>query len=246
MTVDCQLCRTSLSARMDGEAEAAPSHQVDAHLRRCASCREWQASASALTRPLRVGLVRPTPDLTDAILARAPRPERRLTTLRFALGATALAQLLLSIAQVLGLGEHMSMHAEQAMTSHLFNESTAWNVALGLGMLWAAIRVRTVAGMLPVLGVFVAVLAAFSTHDLITGSAPISRVASHGFLAVGFVLLLAMHREIRNRRDPSPGTSDAAPSNQNDITASTQENSTGRTDDPGNPPLRPTAHHRAA
>ncbi|GAA2813228.1 zf-HC2 domain-containing protein [Saccharopolyspora taberi] len=184
--MDCESCRISVSARLDSEPGAAPAEQVEAHLSRCAACRAWQAEATALTRSLRVRPAVATPDLVDVVLDRFPR---RLPVLRRSLGAVAVAQLLLGLAQMLGFGTH----GHHEMSAHLFNESTAWNVAVGAGLLWAAIRTRAVAGMLPVLGVFLLVLTGFSLYDLITGVVTLDRVASHGLMLIGLGLLCAVH-----------------------------------------------------
>ena len=236
--MDCERCRISISARLDGEAEAAPAADVDAHLDQCARCRAYQADAGLLTRNLRVRLVTDTPDLVGPVLARAERPDRRRTALRSALALVAVAQILLGTFQLLGLsGAHG--HAHGGMAAHLFNESAAWNLAIGVGMLWAAWRDRTAGGVLPVLGAFVAVLAGFSVHDLIAGTATLARVGSHALLLAGLGLLVAVHRRHRGDGDPAP--------------AQTGGDGWSRIG-PGEPPevaedgphLRPTAHHRAA
>ncbi len=69
---------------------------------------------------------------------------------------------------------HVAHGGGPTAAGHLFNESTAWNLALGVGMLWAAFRPRATAGLVPMLAIFVVVLAAYSTHDLLTGAAPVS------------------------------------------------------------------------
>jgi len=224
---------------LDGEPAGAPAAEVDAHLEQCPACRAYQAEAAGLTRALRVRPVTATPDLVDAVLARAERRDRVRPALRGALALTAVLQIMLALSQLLGLtAGHGHLHHE-GMAEHLFNESTAWNLALGVGMLWAAWRDRTAGGVLPVLGAFVAVLAGFSVHDLVVGAATAGRVVSHVLLLVGLGLLAAVHRH--NHR----GGGGSSPAR-------------GRDDDgfrtgPGEPPefgeddhLRPTAHHKAA
>jgi predicted anti-sigma-YlaC factor YlaD len=123
---------------------------------------------------------------------------------RMGLAGVAIAQLSLGLAQVFGVGAGHAVpaHGEQVPT-HLFNESTAWNLALGLGMLWTALRPVATSGMLPVTAVFVAVLVPFSVNDLVSGAAPLSRITSHGFLVLGLALLAVVHR---TRRAPEGGT----------------------------------------
>lgn len=196
--MDCERCRTAVSARLDGEPEDAPTAATDAHLEQCASCRAWQAEASALTRRLRVRPAATTPDLVSVVMSAAPdpAPPRRRRVLRTALGAVAAAQLGLGLAQ----GLLPALHGHGIAHGHLFNESTAWNLAMAAGLLWVAARDRPAGGMLPVLSVFLVVLAGFSVHDLSSGAVTVGRVASHGLLALGLGLLYATERTRDGRR----------------------------------------------
>ncbi|MDX3658979.1 zf-HC2 domain-containing protein [Streptomyces sp. ID05-26A] len=202
--VDCSTCREALSARLDGEDEGVPAAEVDAHLKTCADCREWQETATALNRTLRVRAATPVPDLAATILDAAPPivpPAPRGWLVRTLLGAVAVAQLTLGLAQVLGTGSAThGGHVSGLDSSHLFNESTAWNLALGLGLLWTALRPAATAGMLPVTAAFVAVLIPYSASDLIDGTATAGRVLSHSLLLAALALLALTHF-----RDRGPG-----------------------------------------
>ncbi|MCP2098865.1 hypothetical protein [Actinosynnema sp. NPDC000082] len=183
-----------------------PSVWVDAHLEGCSACRGWQAGALALTRAVRVRPAAPTPDLVAAVLADAPA--RRVAVLpRVALAGTGLVQLWLALAQLLtGAtgGPHGGHGAASGLSDHLFNEGTAWNLALGAGLLVAAVDSRRAAGLLPTLAGFVPLLLAFSAHDLLEGSATAERVVSHLPLVVGLALLVVVARAHRER--PAPNT----------------------------------------
>lgn len=239
--MDCERCRISISARLDGEAEAAPAADVDAHLDQCARCRAYQADAGLLTRNLRVRLVTDTPDLVGPVLARAERPDRRRTALRSALALVAVAQILLGTFQLLGLsGAHG--HAHGGMAAHLFNESTAWNLALGIGLLISAARPRVSSGLLPVLAAFLVVLTGFSASDLLHGAVPVARLASHGFLVLGLVLLLL----VRDDRRPAP-TARSGPEPTPDDGTDPLPSTVDITAEGGaSPGLRPVNHRRAA
>ncbi|MGW4215276.1 zf-HC2 domain-containing protein [Lentzea sp. NPDC004789] len=195
--MECYICREALSARLDGEAEGVPADQVDAHLESCASCRKWHDNAAALTRTLRVRPATPVPDLTASILGSAPPvtpPVPRGWLPRGLLVGVAVAQLTLGVAQVLGVGTSAhSGHTAGVDSSHLFNESTAWNLALGLGLLWTALRPAATSGTLPVTAAFVAVLIPYSASDLLSGTATATRVLSHSLLLIGLVLLVLVH-----------------------------------------------------
>lgn len=205
--VECETCREALSARLDGEQEPVPAEQTDAHLHDCAGCRAWQRDTVALTRILRVRPAVATPDLTERILDAAPTPNPRGWWPRVALAGVALAQLTLGLAQTLGVGTGMPTPAASPgdMSAHLLDESTAWNLALGLAMLWVALRARAAGGLLPVFGGFLAILTAFSVHDLMVGDATADRVASHGLLLVGFALVWLVHRSTNPGAPRSPG-----------------------------------------
>ncbi|GHH27899.1 zf-HC2 domain-containing protein [Lentzea cavernae] len=223
VNVDCSTCREALSARLDGEDEGVPAAEVDAHLETCADCQEWQETATTLNRTLRVRAATPVPDLTAAILDAAPPiipPAPRGWLPRTVLGGVAIAQLTLGLAQVLGTGS--SAHGDHATgvdSSHLFNESTAWNLALGLGLLWTALRPAATAGMLPVTAAFVAVLIPYSASDLLNGTATAGRVLSHSLLLAALALLALTHF-----RDRGPGGRTTS-SSDSDTTEDSSESS---------------------
>lgn len=211
--MDCKTYREALSARLDGEQGPVSDEALDRHLEECAACRSWQQCAGELSRTLRVRSVQPTPDLTDAVLrAAAPLRDRFLLRRwpRVLLGLVALCQLALGIVEVFGVGL-MTMGHDMggSMSQHLFNESTSWNLALGVGMLWAAWRTRASAGLITPMSVFLVVLTGFSVHDLINGDVSISRLISHGLLVAGLVLLLLVERD-RRRWQPGPQSAQTA------------------------------------
>ncbi|MEU5692350.1 zf-HC2 domain-containing protein [Actinosynnema sp. NPDC020468] len=222
--MDCETCREALSARLDAESEPVPAADTDAHLEGCPSCRAWQDSAAALTRSLRLRPATATPDLVDAVLAAAPPPPRRRTGWypRLGLGAVGVAQVTLGLGQLFGSStspDATSGHGlHGASSGHLFNESTAWNLALGLGLLWAALWPRGTSGLLPVTAAFVAVLTPYSVGDLVSGQATVQRVTSHAILLLGLALLITVHR---GRRDPD-GHRAPAPTPTVDLTSTTE------------------------
>ncbi|ANZ42552.1 hypothetical protein BBK82_07230 [Lentzea guizhouensis] len=245
--MECSTYREALSARLDGEDEGVPTGQVDTHLETCVSCQEWHETATALTRTLRVRPATPVPDLTAAILDAAPPitpPTPQGWLPRTLLGGVAIAQLTLGLAQVLGTGTSAhGAHTTGVDSSHLFNESTAWNLALGLGLLWTALGPTATAGMLPVTAAFVAVLIPYSTNDLINGTATAGRVLSHSLLLAGLALLALVH--FRDR-DPG-GRTPVRDSDSTDTTGSSD--SPQQADQPSTHRrvrLRPVSRRRAA
>lgn len=246
--VDCLTCREAISARLDGETEPVPAEHTDEHLAACAACRAWQTRVTATARTLRVRRAPDVPDLADAILATAvPPSSTRGWWARIALIAVATAQLSLALGQILGVGAHTTEHVPVA--GHLFNESTAWNLALGIGLLWAAFRTRVTSGLIPVLSGFVLLLGIYSAQDLVNGTVPAARVLGHGLLLVGLGLLIVLNRRY-NDPTPQPGTA-ADDDLRDDLPAGATP------EDPAEPGqatgtsrrhrhLRPAGRHRAA
>ena len=244
--MECATCREALSARIDGEAEPVPAALVDEHVRACASCRAWRDRAADLSRSLRVRAAVPAPDLSRAILDNAPT-RTRVRWPRCALGGIAVAQLGLAVAQLFGVVPTVAHlhHEAESVARHLFNEGTAWNLALGVGLLWAAFRPRAASGQIPVLGGFLLVLVAYSTHDLITGAAPVTRVAGHGILVAGLILLIIVNRRFGWRPGKVRSAGAGAGVGASDAPAEPVPPAPGR-DRSGRRPLRPAGRHRAA
>lgn len=226
---------------MDGETEPVPPEATDEHLHGCADCRTWHERAAELSRALRVREAIAVPDLSALILENAPIPvSTRGWWPRLALGGVAVAQLALALAQVFGVGSTVA----HGGGGHLFNESTAWNLALGVGLFWAVFQRRAVAGLIPVLSGFIAMLLVYSAYDLVTGVVPVSRVVGHGLLLAGLVLLVVIHRR---HGDPAPRDGANSDFDTTYGTESSPESPASPESRPGHrPPLRPAGHHRAA
>ncbi|WP_143021323.1 hypothetical protein [Prauserella marina] len=193
---------------------------MDRHLGCCVSCRLWWEQAGRLHRGMRLASAPSVPDLTDRIVAAAPLPRRDRWGLRLALTVVALLQASLGFAQLLGVD---ATHAEHAVAAtHLGNESAAWNLAIGIGLLWAALRPTSAGGLLPALTGFAVVLAVVSASDLFGGLVTGARVVSHGIMLAGVVLLFFVHRQHKTN-DPSP-VADAEPAWPNPEPASPRDN----------------------
>lgn len=209
--VDCAAHREVLSADLDGEADSLDLEAATAHEQSCAGCAQWYREVSTMSRSLRMGSAVGGPDLTASVLEAAaeaglltePAPERhhrnRLTLWRVALALVALGQLCIGLSQLLGMGTHSHGGADGG--GHLFNESTAWNLALGIGFAAAAAWPRTARGLTPAACAFLLVLFSFSVADLVAGTTTATRVASHALVLVGTVLLFLVDRAARH----SPG-----------------------------------------
>ncbi|MDG4785024.1 zf-HC2 domain-containing protein [Micromonospora sp. WMMD1102] len=193
----CEQFRELLSACLDGEDSLAERAATDIHLAECSACRRWYEAAARITRLARTGPARTNVRVDDMVLDAAPGPAgaRLVTVLRLLLGTLGIAQFLLGAAQIGGSTVAHRLHSASADAGgHLWHESAAWNVAIGAGFAWIALRRTRPAGIVPMLTVFVGVLSLLTTNDLIAGRVDLARVLSHGIVAAGYVVILVMSR----------------------------------------------------
>jgi hypothetical protein len=92
----CSTARVEISARIDGECDAATIQAVDAHLATCEECRQHEAALRGVRRTLRLQVAGEVPDLTTAIVQRlsseaARRPHREAWTTRIRVASIAAA-----------------------------------------------------------------------------------------------------------------------------------------------------------
>ena len=201
--VDCVTCREAISARLDGEADPSDLLLIDGHLPTCPECQAWEAEAARLSRSIRVRPAVPTPDLTAAILSLAAAEKSKTSrssrpVWRGLLALIGLAQFTLGMAQLIGVAH--TAHGDGG--AHLFNESTAWNIALGIGFAAAAVWSRLAAGLLPTLAVFAAVLTAVSVGDVLNGQVDAARLESHVLVLLGLAVLFIVHRQHERENGP--------------------------------------------
>jgi predicted anti-sigma-YlaC factor YlaD len=145
--------------------------------------------------------------------AATTRPGRRrlVGLLRGVLGLLGLVQLLLGLVQVTGFTTGHLHAGFGADPDHLWHESAAWNVAIGAGFSWIALRRSRPNGLMPTLTAFVLVLALLSVNDVIAGRVDGSRLASHGFLLAGYLILLALSGRRLDPGEPPVGRRDDRP-----------------------------------
>lgn len=218
--MDCAIARESLSARIDGEREPVPAERVDEHLAGCTDCCAWYAAAAESARRLSVRSAVRTPDLTANILAAAgavaPRSRwqraRRWVLQDHPLRAAVLVlgglQILLGVGQLLGMTFAMTGHAHGDMdtTAHLFNETTAWSIAVGIGLIVVGLRPSATTGIFPLLATFVGILLVFVAVDGVAGNVTLSRASSHLVVLVAVAVVGAIHLRYRDRPEPPTGS----------------------------------------
>jgi predicted anti-sigma-YlaC factor YlaD len=203
----CERWREMLSAQLDGEDDPAERGLVDDHLAGCVDCREWLDRAATVNRLTRTGPARSVPDLSMTIMAaldasgatargvRAGWRSRLTGALYLALAVIGAVQLILGLDQVGGgsAGEHAHLGAG-ATPGHLWHESAAWNVAIGAGYLFIALRRGRPVGLLPMLTAFVGMLLLLSLGDLTAGRVDPTRLVSHGFVLLGYLLVVVLSK----------------------------------------------------
>ncbi|MBO0855466.1 MAG: zf-HC2 domain-containing protein [Nocardia sp.] len=243
----CETVREALSARIDGEREPILADTTDRHLSACPACQDWYRRAEALRRATILQTAPQVPDLTGAIMAQLPQ-RRKVDYVRIALGIVAVAQTALALTQLFGAdtgaGQGMSMMGQGFMMGHMSHESAAWNVAIGIGLVWVTLRTRAAAGQLPLLTVFVGVLTVMSVLDVVRGEVTAERLVTHIPVVLGLALLYLVSRRHRDDDHPQHTASVTPPRDylETDDTAPAATDEQVRTFRH----RRPASHHRAA
>ena len=190
----CDRFREAASARIDGEPIGLSASALEHHLATCVDCARWLDAATRLTRQARLSSA-DVPDLADRILDGAVLPARRMLRVRrwtrIALAAIGIAQIGVALPSLFGASIDM------AMSTHAAHETAAWNVALGAAFLATAVRPRRAAGVLPVLAVFVGVLAVLSVRDVVSDAVAVGRLATHAGIVAGLALVYLLDRAER-------------------------------------------------
>lgn len=204
--VGCEDFRESLSARLDGEDDPAERAATDAHLAGCVACERWFEAAATVTRLARTSLVTHQVQVSDEVLAAAPGPRRHrlVGALRIGLGVLGVVQFLLGAAQIAGFAVAAHLHTGTD-PDHLWHESAAWNVAVGAGFAWIALRRSRASGIIPTLTAFVAALTLLTASDLMAGRVDVDRVLSHAFVVAGYAIVLVLSRSSREPGEPPTG-----------------------------------------
>jgi predicted anti-sigma-YlaC factor YlaD len=207
--MDCHAYREAISARIDGETHDLEARALDSHLATCAGCAAWADAAIAVTRVARMSTAEAVPDLAGAIVARAgggpsraSRPTRTWeaspgAVARLGLVLVAVAQLFLAVPALLG--------HDLGASIHVAHEQGSWFLALGVGLLVAALQPRRAAALLPVVGALAAGFAFTMAVDIGAGRTQAAAEAPHGlaFLGLGFLWLLACEvRDLEVRQAP--------------------------------------------
>jgi predicted anti-sigma-YlaC factor YlaD len=195
--------RHAISARLDGEDPGLDDAAVYAHLAGCADCRSFAHDAESLHRQLRLSPAPAIPDLTPGILAAIGEESRTDATaatgatgvtgadtgqaLRWILLAIALAQITVAIpALVFGADAGLPVHTARHIGS--------FDVALGVGFLYAAWKPSRIPGLLPVVAALVVCLVGSSLLDVASGNTAALGEVQHVLDFVGLVVVWLLSR----------------------------------------------------
>jgi predicted anti-sigma-YlaC factor YlaD len=192
----------AISARLDGEDPGLDESIVYAHLAACADCRAFAHDAESLHRGVRLAPAPAIPDLTPSILtaigaestpdAAAPAEPDSHVALRWILLGIALAQIAVAIpALVFGSDAGLPVHTARHIGS--------FDVALGVGFLYAAWKPSRIPGLLPVVAALVVCLVGSSFLDVANGSTRALGEAQHVLDFVGLAVVWLLSRPAPRR-----------------------------------------------
>lgn len=187
--MDCAHARVALSARLDGEDVGVEPTELDAHLHRCTECAAFELEAGRLHRAMRITPAEVVPDLTAEILTligRDPPGLAQWRALRWVLLVIGVMQLVAAIPALLGNDAGLPVHVAHHVGS--------FDIAVGVGFVFAAWRPTRVAGLLPVVAALVALLFGTSVIDVIAGRAGALNETQHLPEIVGLVALWLITR----------------------------------------------------
>jgi predicted anti-sigma-YlaC factor YlaD len=197
----CMQIRQALSARLDDEDLGLDEATVYAHLAGCADCRAFAHDTEALHRRVRLAPAPSMPDLAPGILAAigAERtdddevePSDANGALRWILVAIALAQIAIAIpALVFGSDAGLPVHTARHIGS--------FDVALGVGFLYAAWKQSRIPGLLPVVLALVVCLVGSSLLDVAEGNTAALGEVPHVLDFVGLAVVWLLSRPVTRR-----------------------------------------------
>lgn len=193
----CARYRDAISARFDGEDPGRPEPELDAHLKRCPAC---AAFAAALAIPTLGAGVRPEPavDRTAAILAALGRADQEATSTSSALAGLRFALALLGVVAI-GVAGVAMVAGDPSVPAHTSRHVAAFEIALGVGFLTAALRPRTAVGLLPLVATLGLLIVAGAVHDVASGAVGGGGEAQHVVEIAGVLVLWLIVREQRWR-----------------------------------------------
>jgi predicted anti-sigma-YlaC factor YlaD len=190
----CEQYRDAISARFDGEDPGPVGATLDAHLQTCAGCVAFAAGIADTTAVTRVAAA-PDRDRTASVLA-AIGAQTSETQQR---GAMPLLRVALAVLGVMAIGAAVPalFLGEYEVPAHIGRHVGAFEVALGVGFLTAAIRPRSAVGLLPLVCTLAAFVVGGAAYDIATGTISGVGESQHIIEVCGVLVLWLLVREQR-------------------------------------------------
>lgn len=189
--------RHAISARLDGEDPGTDEATVYGHLATCAGCRAFAHDSEELHRVVRLAPAPEIPDLTAGILAAigaetstetwATEDSETQHALRWILVAIAVTQIAIAIPALL-------FGSDAGLPVHTARHIGSFDVALGVGFLFAAWKPSRIPGLLPVVVALVVCLVGSSLLDVASGNTAAFGEAHHALDFVGLAVVWLLSR----------------------------------------------------
>jgi predicted anti-sigma-YlaC factor YlaD len=178
----CARWHEDLSADLDGELAPNRRPMLAAHLASCRDCAALAEELRALHRAVRLRPAEAVPDLSGRILAVANPPRAgRGDWIRTSLLVVALTQLAFALPGLAGRLEGAAVHVGRHLGS--------LELAVALGLAYAAWRPVRAFGLLPMAGALALAITVTAVVDVTSGRAPLLGEAHHVLDLAGVVLL---------------------------------------------------------
>jgi predicted anti-sigma-YlaC factor YlaD len=203
--VECHEVQTALSARSDGEPTGVDDAAADAHVRSCASCRDF---AEALDAPPPVALLHPAvdPDLQERVVAAAGPVDRSGVwwVLRVMLALVAVGYLITAVPELL--------FSVDPHHGHIAHHLGAFEAAYAVALMFVAARPAKARAMVPFTAALAIGMLVLAVVDIARGEAFPLNELSHLLEIAGLVIvwLLATRRGWPRTSDARPPLSAAA------------------------------------
>jgi len=186
--VECETARLAISEAIDDGRPV--DGLVDSHVEECVDCRRWREAAHRLRR----ATFRPVADVapSDVEVARLPERFAFHRWIRFALAWTAVVLIAWNVVDMFAAGSGSAIHLER--------HQAAFDVALGLALLFVAWRPDRAYGMVPFAATFTFALSLAAVIDLANGASTMLRESAHLIELFGLALLWVLGVAVGPRR----------------------------------------------
>jgi predicted anti-sigma-YlaC factor YlaD len=186
--------RQAISARLDGEDPGLDEATLYGHLAQCAECRAFSHDVEDLHRAVRLSPAPEIRDLTPAILTAIGNDTRgeeidTQRVLRWVLFVIAVAQIAIAVPALL-------FGADAGLPVHTARHIGSFDVALGVGFLFAAWRPSRIPGLLPVVAALVVCLVGSSLLDVAAGNTAALGEVQHVTDFVGLAVVWLLSRPV--------------------------------------------------